>query len=324
MPIVSTKFTDMFSYARNGEASAIGVDGYPSFVPENVPRELYIDGKRVGILLERPSYNILSDSLDPKEQTVTLDAGTYTFMGYGQGDASIQGGSVSLLYKGSPVTLSLSAQTDITISPESSLEAFQLEEGETHSSLIRTPQNAGEGREEEYLTHGRDKFFSRNSGTFIGEMVFNQEEKDAVYFSVENDAGDKWKIIGNDSGFIFRVESSGEEIQFINPLGIEGIMRFCVTYNSTEGYVRCYINEEVGELSLVSFYKPSRVTFANGPVIPSSVILDRYEYRPKALGNGEISKIFDYEFELAYDFEVSPAQVNNWADMIFLNSLYRL
>jgi len=320
MAINSIQADKLFNTLRNSEAfQRVDEEGNVVFVPNDTPREYFSNGKRMGVLLERNKRNFLPDSINPKPQSVFLSAGEYVFHAIGQGDASILFDSNTITYTGTPVPFSLASDTTVYVYPEPSLRAFQIEEGPTPTSIVRTPENSSGERAEESLAHGRGDFFSRNTGTFIGQFNLTEVEDQAVYFQVDSDTT-TFKIIGDGQSFVFNVD--GEIIQFLNPIQSDGSVNFAIIYNSTQGFVRCYLNEEVGELS-IPFVKPTQASFSRSPH-PTQMFVSRYEYRPKALTNGEVSKKFDYQFELAYDFEVSPSEVSDWADRIFASAVFGL
>lgn len=148
-------------------------------------------------------------------------------------------------------------------------------------------------------------------------------EEGAVYFSVKTEEGNTFKIIGGngaDSVLDFYFDDN-PPIQFLSPL-VDGVVRFAIVYYTREGYVRCYLNDEVGELS-IPYLKPVEVNWGDEPR-PSRMVVSRYEYRPRAMNNTEVSRYFDHDYELAYDFEVTPLEVSDWADRIFNASLFGL
>ena len=321
MPIIKAGSKGFLDFVRNSKAFAdLNEKGIPEFVEDNTPREVIDNvGNRLGVLLEAKKTNYLLNSTDPEKHTIYLDSRTYTFSAIGGGYVAITLPSQTLTYQGDPVTFTISgSQIPVTVDPQDSVRAFQLEDGSTHTSIIETDDTGAQERDNESVSHGRDAYFSRNTGTFIGHFNIDQIDNGTIYFHV--DAGSlSFEIVGSGNSFVFN--SNGEQIQFLNP-PVDGKVRFAVTYNATRGYVRCYLNEEVGELT-IPFIKPSVVTFSKDPH-PTMMMLESYEYRPKALTNGEISKKFNYQFELAYDFVVEPVQVSNWADRIFASSTYGL
>lgn len=313
---------DMFSFSRQGKAYAIRQGEIVEY-QENVLREIYEDDKRVGVILEKPSFNIIPDSARPRNISVKIAfAGTYTLSIHGDGGAEVDLGSGYVAFTDKSFTFTISVPTTINILVFGFLAGFQLEAGPTATSFIKTPETEGAGREVEVLSHGRDTFFSRNSGTFIGEFYIDGSEEDASYLTIVGKDGREFSLIGGSDETTFSFGDGSSSIEFINPMEESGVVKFAIVYHAREQYIRCYLNEEVGELSLPDYFVPDEILFASGDVIPSRVLLDRYEYRPKALGNTEISRRFDYEFELAYDFEVTPEQVSDWADRIFASSLY--
>lgn len=324
MAIKEIKKDEVFDFERDSEAFLKEEDGELVFVEENTPREYFDEnGDRIGVLLERSNTNHLKDSLNPQEQTVSLPIGDYTFSAIGQGDVEISYGGQTITYTGTPVSFSLTQQTDVTVKPLSdTLKAFQLEDGLSPSSIIVTPPTTSGTRGIEALTHGRGKWFSRNSGTFVGMFHVHEEvEEGAVYFHVENEDGSTFSIKGRGESFVFDL-SGGDEIEFLNPVPADGIIRFAIVYYAREGYIRCYLGEEVGELD-IPYIVPSLVSWGNVPY-PKKMIVSRYEYRPRAMNNKEVGRLMGYEYELAYDFEVSPDQVSDWADRIFAASLFGL
>ena len=318
MAIRQTEQPELLNFKRDSMAfTGFDSDGVPLFVGPNEPRA-YVDdeGNRLGILLESGKTNYLANSLDPVTQTVVLGAGVYTFSALTDSSVTIETPTQTLTFDDDPVTFTIDTdKTSVTVSPQEGTRAFQIEDGSFVTSIIGTDDNGAQARESESISHGREAYFSRNTGTFIGRFSVPVIEEEAVYFYVETDGTD-FVVKGTQTGLLFKTDQG--EIPFQMPEGED--IKFAISYDATKGYVRCYLNDEVGELD-IPFIKPEKVTFSSFPH-PTMMILKEYEYRPRPLGNAEIGRSLGNDYDLQYDFVVEPLKVSDWATRIFAASLY--
>lgn len=98
-------------------------------------------GKCLGVLIEGSATNRLLNSDAPATQTVSAISGTHTLWVEGSGSASASGatdGALGSASEGSPLTFTLSASQDVTVTVTDPLDLFQLEGGSRTTSYIPT------------------------------------------------------------------------------------------------------------------------------------------------------------------------------------------
>jgi hypothetical protein len=97
-----------------------------------------------GLLSFEARTNVLLNSLTPATQTTgSLGTGTYTFWVNGSGSAAVSAGTATITgagtaTNGTPVTFTVTAAGTVTVTVTGSLNAFQLENGASATSLIIT------------------------------------------------------------------------------------------------------------------------------------------------------------------------------------------